>query len=74
MKKKKRRQPPKGFKPHRCSVLVKNIDRSVRDGFKAYCARRGISMRYRLEELMKQDAISDIKRLRNVEVLRRPPC
>ncbi len=70
-KKKPRKQPPKGFTLHKVDVIFKGIPRDLRDAFKAYCARRGITMKRRMEELMQSDVNSEMKAIQNAAQFRR---
>lgn len=68
----KRRQPIKVPKEvaerlaDTCSVLLRKIPVNLRDSFKAYCARRGISMQQRLLELMREDVKDDLNTMRKL--------
>lgn len=46
-------------KDQRVSLFLRPIPRTLRDQFKAYCARRGMSMIRRLMEHMKDDIRTD---------------
>lgn len=39
----------------RVAILVRNLPERIRNVFKAYCAKRGISMQDRIVELIKED-------------------
>lgn len=64
MKTKRRLKPPADFTIHKVTVLLRDIPRDLRDGFKAYCARRGISMKQRLCELMALDVNEELKSMK----------
>lgn len=57
----RRKKPPKGFVLNTVDLFLRSIPRDTRDAFKAYCARRGITMKDRVIELMQQDINSDIR-------------
>lgn len=41
------------------AILIKNISENLHNLWKAFCARRGVSMKDRLEELMREDIRTD---------------
>jgi len=43
----------------RAALLLRNLPRDIRDGFKAYCAKRGQNMKDALLDYMKECIISD---------------
>lgn len=68
---KKRKTPPKDFGDARVQIIVQKIPRMLRDKFKGYCARRGISMRERIIELMRQDVNNEIETFKDEKFIRR---
>lgn len=61
---KKRKPIPRKFTLHKVTLLFQGIPRDVRDQFKGYCARRGLTMKERIVELMLQDINSDIRAMK----------
>ena len=43
----------------RATMFLRNIPRGVKDHFKAYCARRGITMTEKIVQLMKETIAND---------------
>tara|TARA_R100000808_G_scaffold6960_2_gene20350 strand:- start:3724 stop:3897 length:174 start_codon:yes stop_codon:yes gene_type:complete len=43
----------------RATMFLRNIPRGVKDHFKAYCARRGITMTEKIVQLMKETIAKD---------------
>ena len=68
-----KRKPPKGLVLRKVPILLRGVPQRVRDNFKAYCARRNISMKDRLIELMIEDANKDIETLQNARKIERGP-
>ena len=65
------RQPPKGFGLSKVQLMLKGVPRMLRDKFKGYCARRGMSMTERLIELMRQDVNNEIESFKDEKFIRR---
>lgn len=66
-------KPRKGLLLRKVPILLRGVPEKVRDNFKAYCARRGISMKDRLIELMIEDANRDITTMQNSRKIERDP-
>lgn len=66
-------KPRKGFVLRKVPILLRGVPEKVRDNFKAYCARRGITMKERLIELMIEDANKDITTMQNMRKVVRDP-
>ena len=69
---KKRKKIPDDFELYPVNILLSGVDRDLRNAFKAYCTRRGITMRHRLIELMEIDVKEEIKSLRRAKDIRKP--
>jgi antitoxin component of RelBE/YafQ-DinJ toxin-antitoxin module len=55
------RQPPKKLKLRTATVYLRGIRADVKAYFKAYCAKRGMSMTEMVEELMRRCIAEDNK-------------
>lgn len=53
------RPVPRKFRMNTTSILFRRISRVKRDAWKAFCARRGMTMKERLEHHMQQDINQD---------------
>lgn len=43
------------------TVYLRGIDRATKDFFKAWCAKRGLSMTKKIEQLMRETVKQDLK-------------
>lgn len=66
MRKKRLRLPKHISDQQVCKMIFTNIPINLRDAFKAYCARRGISMRKRFMELMEADSKTDLLSIKQI--------
>lgn len=63
----KRRTPPDNFTIYTTNIMLRGVPVDLRDGFKAYCARRGITMKQRLLELMQLDVNEELKSIKKIK-------